>query len=326
MQKNLVSVIMPVYNAEKYLEAALNSVLSQTYRNIEVICINDGSKDNSIHILKKFENQIVLINQENKGQCAASNIGIQTAKGDYIKFFDADDVMNPEHIELQVNKINGTEDAIASCEWGRFYDGNPSSAKFNPEPVWKDMNTLDWLKTALSQKADMMGAPLWLIPKNIIQKSGGWDERLSLNNDFDFSIRLLLQAKQIVFTPGAKVYYRSGLASNLSGQKNIKSFEAAILSSDLGCNNLLKADPSKEMQRICANRYQQWLFRIYPDFPNLCLELESKIMELGGSTIQMDGGKVFKILSKILGWKLAKKIQTRIYKAGYTPKHPHQQH
>jgi glycosyltransferase involved in cell wall biosynthesis len=318
-----VSIVTPVYNAEQYLVQTLESLLSQTYKNIEIICVNDGSTDQSLEILNKYADRIIIIDQSNKGQCAASNIGLKAATGDYIKFFDADDLMNPKHIELQVKRLKGRDNAIASCEWGRFYNNQPESAKFIPEPVWQDMTPLDWLTTSLSQKIDMMGAWLWLIPKKILDKVGGWDERLSLNNDFEFSIRLLLAAKEVLFTPGAKVYYRSGLETNLANQKSKQAYEAALLSTQLGCENLLQADSSVQMKRLCANRYQQWLFRIYPSYPELCKQIENKIDELGDSTLKMEGGRVFITLSSILGWKMAKRLQLLIYNIGYQPKHPH---
>jgi glycosyltransferase involved in cell wall biosynthesis len=313
------SIIVPVFNSQRYIENTLHSLFKQTYKNIEIICINDGSTDDSLAILEKYQDKIVIINQTNKGQCAASNNGLKHATGDYIKFFDADDLMNPEHIELQVKCLNGRTDAIASCEWGRFYDNNPNSAVFNPEAVWKDLLPLEWLKTSLSQKADMMGAWLWLIPRQVLEKSGGWDERLSLNNDFEFSTRLLLAAKEVLFTPGAKLYYRSGLTDNLANTSGKLSYEAALLSTQLGCQYLLEAENSEQMRLLCANRYQEWAYRIYPQYPDILKKIEMEIKRLGGSAKNMDGGKVFKLLSSIMGWKLAKRFQALTYKVGYQP-------
>ncbi len=318
-----VSVIIPVYNAAKYLEQTLQCILNQTYTNIEIICVNDGSTDKSLEILNIHKSRIKIIDQPNNGQCAASNIGLKAVTGDYIKFFDADDLMNPEHIELQVKRLNGRQNAIASCEWGRFYDENPDSALFNPEPVWRDLKPLDWLKTALSQRIDMMGAWLWLIPRKIIEKAGGWNEKLSLNNDFEFSIRLLLAADEVLFTNGAKVYYRSGMETNLASQKSQQAYEAALLSTQLGCQHLLQAEPSDTMKQLCANRYQTWMYRIYPSNPQLTKQIDKTIKELGGSNIDMEGGKVFLLLKKFFGWKLAKRIQISMYRYGYKPKHPH---
>jgi len=91
-----VSVIIPVYNAEKYLSNSLNSIINQTLKNIEIICINDGSLDNSLKILyyyKDIDNRILIINQKNKGVNFARNEGLKMAKGQYILFFDSDDIL-----------------------------------------------------------------------------------------------------------------------------------------------------------------------------------------------------------------------------------------
>ena len=93
-QEELISIIIPIYNAEKYIERCINSLKNQTYKNIEIICINDGSTDNSLNILKRIaitDNRITIIEQENKGVSVARNKGIESAKGKYIMFLDADD-------------------------------------------------------------------------------------------------------------------------------------------------------------------------------------------------------------------------------------------
>ena len=304
-----ISVIMPCYNASNFIGNAIRSVINQTYQNLELIIVNDGSTDDSEKIIHQFtDNRIRYFFQKNKGQCAASNFGLAKATGDYIKFFDADDVMNETHLEAQLKKLNGRTDAVASCAWGRFYDDNPFSAKFIEEPVWKDMLPLDWIKAALSQSSDMMGAWLWLIPKQVIQKSGGWDERLSLNNDFEFSVRLLLNTTEVLFAEEAKLFYRSGI-SGLSDSNSEKTWSAGFLATQLGCDLLLKADNSKEMKQLCANRYQQWIFRIYPLYPHLVKLFQNKVNELGGSNNQMEGGFFFLFLSNIFGWKFAKKTK-----------------
>lgn len=95
-----ISVIIPVYNTERYLPRCLDSVLSNTYDNLEVICINDGSTDNSINILDNYkvsDERVVVINQKNSGVSAARNAGINVATGEYIAFIDSDDWVHPQN-------------------------------------------------------------------------------------------------------------------------------------------------------------------------------------------------------------------------------------
>lgn len=321
-----VSVLIPVYNAEAYLEESIGSILNQSYSNIEIIVVNDGSTDRSAELLESIKVRhpgLFLFHENNRGQSATFNTAISHATGEYIKFFDADDIMNPEHIEIQMKRIAGKKDSIASCEWGRFYDGNPHSAIFDPEPVWKDMDPINWLTTALSLDADMMGAWLWLIPRSLLDKAGGWNEQLSLNNDFEFSIRLLLASSQICFAEGAKVYYRSGTKQSLSTNLSLPQVEAAVKSTDLGCGYLLEAIESKQIMSLCANRYQVWIYRIYPDYPEIVKELETKVEALGGASSSVQGGSIFLLLSRFIGWKLSRRIQLLTYRLGYKPAHPH---
>lgn len=313
----LVSVIMPCYNAARYISTAIESVLSQQYKNFELIIVNDGSTDNSESVIKEFHDpRIRYFYQENKGQCAASNYGLRQARGELIKFFDADDVMNDMHISAQIERLNGDKDVLVSCAWGRFYTQNPNDTTFVPETVWKDMDALEWVKQSLLQRYDMMPGWLWLIPRVIIEKAGGWDERLSLNNDFEFSMRLLMQVKEVRFAGDAKLYYRSGITS-LSQRPSVKAFEAALLSTDLGCSYLLAKENTEFTRRLCADRYQEWLFRIYPSEPALIAKIERKIQELGGSKRKMDGGFVQKLLCNLIGWKRTKLLKNFLQNYGY---------
>lgn len=314
-----VSVIVPAYNVEKVIDQSLRSLLGQTYPNIEIICVNDGSTDRSAEMLDYFAKtypHITVIHQANQGQCIASNAALKVATGDYIKFFDADDIMNPEHIGLQVQRMDNRTDAVCSCEWGRFFNDDITSARFLPETVWRDMKPIDWLKSALRQKSDMMGAWLWLIPKKLIDKSGGWDERLSYcpNNDFEFSIRLLLNSNDVLFTAGAKVFYRTGDSNSLSAKTTKAAYESILLATDLGCDHLLKRENSAEMRRLCANRYQGWVYTIYPHYPDLVKRTEQKIASLGGSSIKMKSGIFFNVVRELIGWRLAKRMQLLVYR------------
>ena len=101
-----VSVIVPIYNTEIYLKECLNSVINQTLKDIEIICINDGSTDNSLKILEyfaKIDKRVTIFSQKNKGQGSARNLGLKHAKGEYICFVDSDDVLKPNELEDTYN-------------------------------------------------------------------------------------------------------------------------------------------------------------------------------------------------------------------------------
>lgn len=113
----LLSVIIPVYNCEKYVERCIRSVLAQTYENIEVIVVDDGSKDNSLSIclsLAKDNNKVKVIHKENGGVVSARNAGIQESRGDFITFVDSDDWIEPDTYESMLNMINGENRCICA--------------------------------------------------------------------------------------------------------------------------------------------------------------------------------------------------------------------
>ena len=301
-----MSIIIPVYNAEKYLSETIESVINQSYTNWELIAVNDGSKDNSLNILNNYaenEDRIKVYTIQNSGASYTRSFGFNKSKGEYIKFLDSDDIISSNHLELQYNTIKNNPNFLSTCEWSRFYNGNLNNVVFKYDLTWKNFNSLDFIKASLSLGSDMMSSWIWLIPRSIYLKSGGWNPKLSLNDDFDFSIRLLLAAEGVRFAKGAKFYYRSGLSTSLSQTFSQKAVESAFLTTELGCDNILKTENTKETRLLCANRYQTWVYRIYPNFPNIVKKFENKVTELGGSSISIEGGRFLLLLTKLFGWK-----------------------
>ena len=112
---NLISVIVPIYNSEKYLPKCIESILSQTYKNLELILINDGSTDNSLNICnyyKSLDNRIIVIDKPNEGVSATRNLGIKIAKGDYLGFVDSDDYIEDNMYEVLLTQIETDKSQI----------------------------------------------------------------------------------------------------------------------------------------------------------------------------------------------------------------------
>jgi glycosyltransferase involved in cell wall biosynthesis len=306
----LVSICMPCHNAARYVGAALDSALSLTWPNLEIIVVDDGSTDRSGEILANYEARgVKVLHQENKGQCAAANRAYREASGDYIKFFDADDLLSPDFVTRQMARLDGRTDAVASAEWGRFYDDDLSSFKLNPQSVWRDMEATEWLVEAFTDARPMMQCALWLIPRQVLDGSGGWDESLSLINDFEFFARVLCHSNEVLFTSGATLYYRSGIAGSLSTQKSRQAVESAYHSLLKGTDHLLGLRNDPAAKQSCANLLQDFIYMYYPGYPDLRAAMEVKIAELGGSVLQPDGPPRFKQLRRVLGWRLARRIQ-----------------
>ncbi len=305
-----VSVLMPCYNAAPFLERALDSVLSQTYSKIEVIATNDGSTDPTPEILKRYERfGVRVIYQKNSGQCAAANAAFRLSKGELIKFFDADDVMDVDMIKLQVDRLGGRTDAIAMGEWRRFYGSEPDNLPFPDLQMYRDASPIDWLVEEWATTQPMMQCALWLIPRPIITARGLWDERLSLINDFEYFARILLGAKEILYTQGARLHYRSGLANSLSGRKNRVSVESQFLSLMLGTGHLLAVRDTEETRLVCAGLLQSFDYEHFPVHPDLRAKARARVAELGGADITPSGPPSFHKLRPWIGWKAARRLQ-----------------
>ncbi|MBX9745638.1 MAG: glycosyltransferase family 2 protein [Hyphomonadaceae bacterium] len=313
----LVSILIPCFNAAPWVRAAVESALNQTYENLEVVVVDDGSTDDSAAVLASIrDRRLKIIRQSNRGQCAAANRAYAESIGELIKFFDADDLLSPDHIERQINCLGERRDAVALAEWARFYGDDPTTAEFAPSGMYRDALPADWLATEWMNARPMMQSALWLIPRPILERSGLWDERLSLINDFEFFARVLLYASQILYCPGARLYYRSGLSSSLSGRKTRKAAESALLSLMLGTQHLLDADASPRAKRACANVLQDFVYSFYPEHGDLRAKAITRVKELGGADLQPDGPPGFHRLRNVLGWKVARRAQRAAERLG----------
>lgn len=132
----LISVIIPVYNTACYLERCIESITNNTYKNLEIICINDGSKDNSLELLSSLaqkDSRIIIIDKENEGVSVARNEGIKRATGEFISFIDSDDWIHPKYFEILYNGVLEKNWDIVMCDY-------EPEKEFQPFPNIKDYN------------------------------------------------------------------------------------------------------------------------------------------------------------------------------------------
>jgi glycosyltransferase involved in cell wall biosynthesis len=309
MSAALVSVLIPCHNARPWLAATIASVRAQTWKRYEIILVDDGSSDGSDALARQLAGpDLALVQQPNGGQCAAFNRALRLAQGTHFEYLDADDLLAPEKLAVQLRRLGELSDGwIASGEWARFFE-SPSEARFVQEAVWRDLAPVDWLVTSWAGGGMMHGAA-WLVPRAVAERAGFWDERLSLINDFDYFTRVLLQSQGVAFCAGARTYYRSGMAGSLSGTTSRRSWESAFLSTQLGTDALLRQEDSERTRQAAAINLQRLAYSAYPFAPDLVARAEQRIRALGGSDLQPGGGPVFQFLRHCLGWKLARRIQ-----------------
>lgn len=307
----LVSICVPAYNSGQYIGETLDCLLSQSYENLEIIIIDDGSSDNTSSIVKGFKDErLHYYRQPNAGAAAARNYAFEKSMGSFIKFMDSDDLISSTCIEVQVKAIRDKDDAVASAKWGVFVNSDRSDFKLVREKVWKNLPGIDWVVESLIDYGRNMTQPgIFLIPRNLIKRAGLWNEKLSLIDDFDFMTRVLTETDKVIFCEEAILYYRNGLPNSLSRQNSRYHMESAYKAQIAGISKILQKENSQRSRLACANSLQSWAFGFYPNHMDLYNLVNERIEFLGGSSLKMEGGKFLRILRNLFGWQKAKRIK-----------------
>ncbi|HRI80834.1 MAG TPA: glycosyltransferase family A protein [Opitutaceae bacterium] len=312
----LVSIIIPSYNSVRWLGETLESALAQTWQNREIIVIDDGSTDHSLTIAHGFESRGVrVVGQPNRGASAARNHGLRLARGDFIQYLDADDLLSPAKIERQLNLLeqrpSGT---IASCAWGRFSE-NPAETQFVDEAVFRDFAPLDFLILA-GETGTMMHPAAWLVPRAIANQAGPWDETLSLNDDGEYFCRVILASAGIVYCADAdaRSYYRSGLSGSLSQQRSERARRSQFHSVELIANVLRRTEDSSRTARAIAGHWRRFVHDFFPFPPDLMRRAEEEISRLGEKTGRPPMGTKTAALASLLGWRTVWRIKHHLSK------------
>ena len=232
MKNHLVSVIIPAYNAEKFLSKTLESVLSQTYKNIEVLVIDDGSQDKTAEMVQSIaqkDSRVVLLQQENSGVAVARNLGINNSKGEFIAPIDADDIWYPQNLEKQVQCMQQADSSVGLVySWSADINeedkltGGFRAAKIEGD-VFITLLCHNFLGNASST----------LIRRSCIEKMGGYSTQLKAQNaqgceDWDFYLRIA-EHYQFKVVPEFFIGYRK-IANTMSGdyKKMAKSHDLML--------------------------------------------------------------------------------------------------
>jgi glycosyltransferase involved in cell wall biosynthesis len=213
--KPLVSAIIPNYNYARYVGEAVESALGQTYPNIEVIVVDDGSTDNSLEVLEQYRDRVKIVRQENSGVCAARNRGVAESKGEYIAFLDADDIWLPEKVFVQIRELHTSDKAV-------FTNCGMQLINVEGEPIVSVVNgksgdvTISML--SFDEPVTVGTASTGMVSRKMFDFVGGFDSRLSTAADWDFCYRMA-KLGEFIFNPHILVKYRihgSNMHSNVS--------------------------------------------------------------------------------------------------------------
>ena len=196
--KDLVSIVIPCFNAEKWIKETIDSCLNQSYSNIEIIIIDDGSVDSSLEIIKSYRNKVIWESGSNRGANYARNRGFALSKGKYIQYLDADDYLLSEKIERQIICFKKTGADVVYSDYQRIkylFNGTTS----NDLRICGQQE--DFLEFILLCKQWLQTAnPLFT--RNIVSNSGGWDETMKAAQDVDFHRAIAISGAKFVYLPG----------------------------------------------------------------------------------------------------------------------------
>jgi glycosyltransferase involved in cell wall biosynthesis len=309
--KPLVSILVPAFNAQEWIADSLDSAIAQTWERTEIIVVDDGSIDRTLAIARQYESKAVkVVTQKNQGAAAARNKAFSLCRGDYIQWLDADDLLAPDKIALQMEASGScpSKRALLSSEWGRFLY-RPRRAKFAPSALWTDLSPVDWLLCKMEQNVYMQTST-WLVSRELSEAAGSWNTRLLGDDDGEYFCRVLLQSDGVRFVPGAKVYYRECGASSLSyvGHSDRKK-EALWRSMLLHIDYLRSMEDSERVRAGCVKYLQTLLIFFYPERLDIVEQAEQIARGLGGELEFPRLSWKYSWIGAMFGWPLAKRAQ-----------------
>ncbi|MDN3548739.1 glycosyltransferase family 2 protein [Mucilaginibacter aquaedulcis] len=323
----LVSVCIPAFNCEKSIGECLQSIINQTYPNIEIIVVDDGSTDGTNNAAKLHAHSALqIIHQPNKGAAVARNVALTIAKGIYIQFMDADDLLSPDKIEKQVTALSSSNDnAVAVCSTINFFDGTLPSrsvpSAYDEQFLNSTNDPVDFmirLWGGYDFKGSMVQPNAWLTPKSLIDSKGSWNECLTLDDDGEFFARVVLNADRVVRTEGFNYYRKYQFSNdNLSSFAGNDGLQSLLESTLLKKKYLFELRSDDKALRAAYRQLIEVAMIAYLVSPQVfqCADAELKHLPMYKFKKNM-GGVAINILAKMMGWKFAKRMQLlrKLYK------------
>ena len=285
-----VSIVIPVYNAEKYLHECLRSALEQSYTDIEVIAVDDGSTDNSLKILEKYD-KIKIIKKKNGGTSTALNSGIKAMHGEWFKWLSADDVLHNNSVKILVSETKKLGKDAKSCIFYSNYELIDESSNVVGEFVEQNCNDLEsFARNVILLDHYYGNATTSLIHKSIFDRCGLFDEKIGYQEDYEFWLRccLLHKCKLHLISQTLAKYRiheqqltKKKLVDALKHTKLVRSNILEMLQSDQQIKYLEALSWYKKQKPLkvkLRRRIQDIVFHVLPE------SASSKILEIYMST------------------------------------------
>jgi len=309
----LVSILIPAYNAERWIADTIRSALAQTWPRPEIVIVDDGSRDRTLQIAQQFASKSVsVVTQENQGASMARNRAFELSQGEYIQWLDADDLLASEKIarQMEVGRELDSRRTLLSSAWGSFiYSRN--RAEFVSTPLWCDLAPIEWLTRKIGQNLQMPPTT-WLVSRTLTQAAGPWDTRLTFDDDGEYFCRVVTASDSICFVPEARIFYRvSGSGSVSDFDQSEEKLVSLFLSMQLHVQYLRSLEASERTRTACLSYLQRRFFRFYPEHERLVDELQQLAATLGGRLEIPLLPWNYSLMQKLLGWTITKRVRRR---------------
>ena len=309
----LVSVLIPLYNAQKYISQCLDSVINQTYNNIEIIIIDDGSTDNSLSIVKEYEKKYSWIHvflQKNSGSSVARNKAFIYSKGDYIQYLDADDYLHKDKIARQVEILDFKDKYTLVFGEHILIDGSNEKKQSLCIYTKNSYSSCELLKM-MWLRFEVILVHSYLVHRSLIEKSGGWDETLTTNDDGEFLGRILTFSHSVVFDSGSIVYYRVDTPNSLSKRVSYESLFSIKKSINLYVEHSKKC--KNDFNEALKTVYTVILMNMYPENEKIAKEMEFDKKEYGIEGYRYPKKTfLYSILFRLFGIKIIAILQSKL--------------
>lgn len=313
----LVSILIPAYNSQRWIKETIESALSQTWSNKEVIIVDDGSTDDTLQIAKSYESKTLkVITQENRGAPSARNTALSNAQGDYIQWLDNDDLLDPDKISRQIEHSYRDQNPLIlySSPFGQFYYCT-KRAKFILNSLWQDLSPAEYFLIKFTQNSWLQPGA-WLVSRKLTELAGPYYELRSPDDDGEYFCRVVANCEKIRFVPDAKAYWRVGNFGSLSQKRSAEASEALFISMTRCIGHFLSFENSEKSRQACLQYIQNRLWRFYPDDLEILAKASDLAASLGGRLVlPPDEGHKFSMLMKFTGWKLAMFLRSTAFRA-----------
>jgi glycosyltransferase involved in cell wall biosynthesis len=307
MAKPLISILIPAYNAERWISETIRCALSQTWTHKEVIVVDDGSSDQTQSIAKGYERDGVrVLSQPKQGASTARNHAFSASSGQYIQWLDADDLLDPRKIALQMAAAQPqATSTVLSCSWAHFRH-QTRYARFVPSDLWADLSPTDFLRLKLGSFS-FMNPGVWLISRETALAAGPWNPQLSYDDDGEYFARVLTKCEQIQFISEARAYYRFvGPSSQSFLDHSPEKLNSMWLSMELQMSHLRSLEDSDRTRMACL-RYLQHAINHFDPLPDrITHEMHKAATRLGGRLAPPGLPAEYAWLGQLVGVKAAK--------------------